>query len=104
MFKAILRIFAAIKCAYNEKNRQRKQFKQKQSEIYSEGFTESKLRDQLMQVVTGMYKDPSITSVRIKIAKEAIQFISGVLPQLECEVVKCTDPSEFILMPRYTYV
>lgn len=104
MIKSIVRIFKAIKCATDEKNRQRRQFKQKQGEIYREGLTESKLRDQLTHIVTEMRADPSITSVRIEIAKEGLPFISGLIPQLECEVISCASPTEFVLMPRDSYV
>lgn len=104
MIKAIVRIVLAIKCALDERNRQRKQFKQKQSEIYKEGFTESKLREQLNGLIAEMYEDPSIVSVKISISKEALPFISGIIPTLQCEVNPCASPTEYILTPLDTFV
>lgn len=104
MFKVIGRIARAIKCSLDEKSRQRRQFKQKQNEIYREGLTENKLRDQLMHIVSEMYNDPSITSVKISIAREGLPFISGIIPQLECEVIPCAVPTEFVLVPRNSFI
>ena len=51
MIKAIIRIFAAIKCSLQEKNRQSRQFQQKQREVYNESLIEVKLMQQLQYIV-----------------------------------------------------
>ena len=104
MIKSIINIFKAAKIASEEKNRQKKQFKQKQGEIYREGLIESKLREQITSIVEGMYEDPSITSVKIEIAEEGLPFASGIISQLECEVASCASPAEFILYPRNSFI
>lgn len=104
MFRIIGRIFSAIKCSLDEKSRQHRQFRQKQGEIYREGLTENKLRDQLMHIVAEMHNDPTIASVKIGIAKEGLPFISSIIPQLECEVIPCAVPTEFVLVPRNSFI
>lgn len=104
MFKGIIEIFKAIKCALNEKSRQAKQFKQKQNEIYQEGLTEVKLSEQLSQILDEMYADASITSVTIQVADAALPFLSDLLPKLHCEVIPCAEATKFILLKDETYI
>ena len=104
MFKGIIEIFKAIKCAMAEKTRQSKQFKQKQNEIFQEGLTEVKLYEQLSQILEEMYADNSITSVTIKVADAALPFLSGLLPNLHCEVIPCAEATQFILLKDDTYI
>lgn len=104
MFKGIVEIIQAIKCAITEKNRQARQFKQKQSEIYKEGLLEVKLGEQLTQILNEMYADESITSVTIQVADIALPFLSELLPNLHCEVIPCAEATKFILLKDDTYI
>lgn len=104
MFKGLIEIFKAIRCALNEKTRQSKQFKQKQNEIYQEGLTEVKLSEQLFQILDEMYADDSIASVKIQVADTALPFLSDLLPKLHCEVISCAEATQFILLKNETYL
>lgn len=103
MLKSIAGVFRAIKIAQSERNRQKRQFRQKRNEIYREGLVETKLREQLAQIVSEMYADPSIISVKIEIARNGVPFASSILSQLECEVVSC-GVNQYRLYPRDSYI
>ena len=104
MVKHVISIVQALKCAANEKNRQARQFKQKQNEIYNEGITEVKLQEQLMQILDEMYQDPSVSTVTIEVAKSGLPYLSDILPRLHCVVIPCAEPTKFILLKDETYI
>lgn len=104
MLSGIIRIFKAIKCHLAEKNRQQKQYKQKQNEIYQEGLAEVSLRNQIKAVLDIMDQDPHIQALTIEIAQEGLPFASEILETLHCEVIPCTNPGQYILMRTESYV
>lgn len=104
MLKGILGLFKAIKCALDERNRQSKAFRQKQQEIYREGLIEAKLNEQIMQAVDLLYSDDNIDSIQISIAEVGLPFLSSILPSLQCEVLECASPTEFILLRINSFV
>ncbi len=104
MFKGMIRIFKAIKCSLEEKNRQKKQYKQKQYEIYQEGLAEVSLRNQIKAVLDIMDQDPSIQALTIEIAQEGLPFASDILESLHCEVIPCTQTGQYMLMRTESYV
>lgn len=104
MISGIVRIFKALKCYFEEKNRQQRQYKQKQNEIYQEGLAEVSLRNQIKAVLDIMDQDSDIQALTIEIAQEGLPFASDILESLHCEVIPCTEPGRFILMRTESYV
>lgn len=104
MFKGIVNIFKAIKCYFDEKNRQKKLYKQKQTDIYKESLAEVSLRNQIKAVLDIMDSDEHIQALTIEIAQEGLPFASDILESLHCEVIPCTEPGQYILMRTESYV
>ncbi len=101
---AILKIVDAAKSRMDEKNRDRREFKTRQSALFNEGLIQFKLREQLQQEVSKMNSDPSITSIKVKISQDAIPFIDSIMHTLNCKVQKCPEPDEIILIHQEDYL
>lgn len=97
MIQSILRIFQAIRKSFQEKNRQVRQFKQKQQEVYNESLTEVKLNQQLQYIANSMLEDPTIESVRIRFAQEALPFVNEALRVSSLKVTECAEENEYII-------
>lgn len=104
MISGFVRIFKALKCHFEEKNRQQKQYRQKQHEIYQEGLVEVSLRNQIKAVLDIMDQDPDIQALTIEIAQEGLPFVSDILETLHCEVIPCTEPGRYIFMHTESYI
>lgn len=81
-----------------EKNRQTRQFKQKQREVYTESLTEVKLNQQIQYVYNEMIKDPDINYVRVRFDRAAMPFVTEALSHLAAEVMPCAEENEYIIM------
>ena len=97
MIKAIIRIFAAIKCSLQEKNRQSRQFQQKLREVYNESLIEVKLMQQLQYIVDEMINDPTIETIRIRFAQSALPFVEDAFAHTPLRVTECAEETEFII-------
>lgn len=104
MFKSIANVFKAIKCHFDEKNRQKKQYKQKQNDIYQESLVEVSLRNQINMVLGMMDSDEHIQAMTIEILPEGLPFASDILGSLHCEVIPCTTTGQYILLRTESYV
>lgn len=104
MSNGIFRIFDAIKARYDEKHRDRKEFKVRQSAMFNEGLIQFKLREQLQKEVDKMNNDPGIISIKVQISPEAIPFLETVTQSLNCKTQQCPMPDQIILIRQVDYL
>lgn len=104
MGNGINKILIAIKSRWDEKTRDRREFKARQTAIFNEGLIQFKLREQLQAEVTKMDNDPTITGIKVMISPDAIPFLDTILFSLNCKTQTSPIPGEVILIKQEDYL
>lgn len=104
MSTGVGRVIEAIRSRIDEKTRDRREFKTRQSALFNEGLIQFKLREQLQQQVKIMDSDPHITSIKVQVAPEAIPFLETIACTLNCKTQACPVPGEMILIKQEDYL
>ncbi len=105
ILQALSQVFGAIKYRISNVNVSEKELRARKRSLYNENFITCQLQSQLEEVLEEFdnFERP-VVYIRVVIDPMAIPFLSKIQNSLDCSIIQCATPGEYILKRESVYL